>query len=39
MEMTENDFMDDIFGELGYEEGKEEESLDLEEMMQPSQAK
>lgn len=34
--MTENDFMDDIFGELGFEENKEEEGIDIEEMLKPS---
>lgn len=36
MEMTDNDYMEDIFGELGIEEGKEEDELDIEEMLKPS---
>ena len=34
--MTDNDFMDDIFGEMDIEESKQEEELDLEDMMKPS---
>jgi len=33
-DMGENDFMDDVFGELGIEEGED----DIESMMQPQQA-
>jgi len=36
-EMGENDFMDDVFGELGCEGGEEGED-DIENMMQPQQA-
>jgi hypothetical protein len=36
MDMTDNDFMEDVFGELGIEESKEEEELDIEDMLKPS---